>query len=227
MAVVIVGSSTGNGLEVDTDNNAKVQFRAPAFGSLGCYQTTAVSGAITATLSANSDLFSLQWTNASNLCVIKRIRVSGVVQSTITTAVPFDLAAFLALGATYTAHDTGGTAISTSGNQTKLRTSMGTSLMGDLRIASTGTLTPGTYTLNTLPIGRVQGFTGTATGTQIFSSANLGPVTLFDRSQPGLYPVVLAQNEGIIIQNPLAGPASGTFSILVEVEWRRSRFLLN
>ncbi len=215
MGLVLVGVSSGNGAEVDADNHLYVNPRPPAFGSLGYYRQVVVSGNIAATLAANSDLFSFQWTNASDLAIIQSVRASAIVQSTISVAVPFDLAIYVARS--YTAADTGGTSVLPTGNNQKMRTSMGTTLVNDMRISSTAALTPGTRTVDTNPMGRVQGNSGTATGTQFFAQPN--PQPLYTRDNNDHHPIVLKQNEGFVIQNPLAGPATGTFSILVQVEW--------
>ncbi len=219
MGLVIVGSSSSNGMEVDADNHAKINIRPPAYGSLGYYRMVARSGAITATLGANSDLFAAQWTSSSDFAIIHSISVSAYVVSTITSAVTFNLAAFVARS--FSVADSSGTAVTLTGNNQKLRTSMGTSLFGDMRIASTAGLSAGTRTLDANPIGTVQGFAASGSG-NVGSQFFTGPPTpapLYVRDNDDQHPVVLAQNEGIIIQNPLAGPATGTFTIVVTMEW--------
>jgi hypothetical protein len=219
MAETIVGSTTGNGAEVNADHALLVSPRPPAFGALGLYRMAAVTGAIAATLAANGTLFEFQWTSSANLALIQSVKVGGIVASTITTGVLFD--ASLLVARSFTAADTGGTTLTPSGlgvtNTGKLRTSMGVSLVNDMRIATTATLTPGTRTLDSEPIGRIQGFTGTALGTQIFAAPN--PAPLYIRDNDDHHPLCLAQNEGFVIQNPLAGPATGTITLLVEIEW--------
>ena len=211
---IIQGVTSGNGLEVDTDNHALMNPRAPAFGALGYYREAVVSGAIAATLAAGSTLLSFRWTDATRLALIQSVRVSGMITGAVTTGVPFDLALFIARG--FTANDTGGTAVLPTATGQKLRTSMGGSLVGDLRVATTGTLTPGTRSLDAQPLDRIQGFTGTALGTSPFG-AGLQPLYLRENSDE--HPIVLAQNEGFVVQNPLAGPATGTLTLLFRVEW--------
>jgi hypothetical protein len=215
MSIVLAGGTSGISADVDPDSNLKVQIRTPGFGTLGCYELVATSGAIAATLAAGSTLFSLRWTDATRFCLIKRIRASAVVVSAITTAVVFDLA--VSIARSYTASDSGGTTLTPLNANNKMRTSMGNSLMGSMSMATTAALTVGTRTVDTLPVGRFQGLTGTTIGTQIFGTG--GPMALLDRSVPGLHPILLAQNEGIVVTNPLAGPATGTFTILIEIEW--------
>jgi hypothetical protein len=213
---IIQGSTSLNGAEVDTDNHIFTQARPPAFGPYGYYRESVPTGAIAATLAASSTLLSFRWTDATRLAIVQSVRVSAIVTSAITTAVPFDLALFFARS--FTASDTGGTAITPTSTGQKLRTSMGSSLVGDFRVASTATLTPGTRTLDAQPIDRIQGFSGTALGTNVFGNG-AGPLPLFVIETDGDHPLVLAQNEGFVIQNPLAGPATGTITLLFRVRW--------
>lgn len=213
---IIQGVSSGNGLEIDSDKHVLSNARPPAFGALGYYRQAMVTGAVAATLGAGSTLFSFRWTDATRLCLIQSIRVNAIVSGLITTGVQFDLAAFIARS--FTASDTGGTASLPASGQQKLRTSMGNSLAGDVRIAATAALGVGTRTVDAFPIGRIVGFTGTTVGTQVFGSGS-DAIPLYFRDNSDHHPIVLAQNEGILVQNPLAGPATGTLTMLVKIEW--------
>lgn len=219
----ITGTSSGTKVDVNADRAMLVEVRPPAFGSLGVYNNAMNTGSIAATLGANSDLWSLRWTDATRLCLIRKLSVSAVVNAAITTGVQFDLAAFFARSFTVSdSNANSSTTATTSGSNDTLRTSMGTSLIAanDIRIAGTGGFTAGTRTLDTNPLGRILGWTGTAAGTFIFNSTGLIP--LIDRTGAGQMPVVLAQNEGIVIRNPVAGPATGTFVITVNVDWQEA-----
>jgi hypothetical protein len=216
MSVKIIDTAGVNEAKINTDNGLYVEVRPPALGALGSYCLATSTGNVAATLAANSTLFSMRWTDATRLCLVRSLRVAGLVTGTITTAVQMDLEAYFATS--FSVSDSVGTGMTLTGRNTKARTSMGTSLMGDMRISTTVTLTAGTRTLDTQPLGRVQGFTGTVTGTNIFGSGN-GPMYIIDRQDVGQYPIVLATNEGIVLRNPIAGPATGTFAIVVVVEW--------
>jgi hypothetical protein len=54
-----------------------------------------------------------------------------------------------------------------------------------------------------------------ATAGSTFNNVN---IPLFDR-QPGEYPIVLANNEGIVINNILAMGAGGVVKLVVYVNW--------
>ncbi|MGA7122296.1 MAG: hypothetical protein WBY94_19495 [Polyangiaceae bacterium] len=216
MGIIIIDGAGGvNKANVDADGHLNVNVRPPAFQALGYYQQVAVSGNIAATLAANSALFSFRWADATRLCMIQSVKVGCIVTGTITTAVPFDLALFVARS--FSASDTGGTGVGVPTNMQKMRSSMGSSLVTDFRMATTGTLTAVTRTLDTNPIARVQGNSGTAVGTQFFGTGS--PQPLYLRDNVDHHPIILAQNEGFVVTAPLAGPASGTFSILVQVIW--------
>jgi hypothetical protein len=211
--IIIDGAGGVNKAGVDTDGNLRINPRPPAFGSLGYYRQAALSGTIAVTLAANSPLWSCRWTNGTDLCLVQSVKINLVSIASI-TVVPFEIGLFFARS--YTATDTGGTAVGVPASMQKLRTSMGSSLMGDWRIATTGTLTAGTRTLDTNPLAIVSGLPTTA-GTTL--SGNGAPVPLYVRDNNDNHPIILAQNEGLVITNPLIGPSTGTFTIMVQMEW--------
>ncbi len=215
MGVVVSGSSSGNGWEVDSGNIAKVNPRPPAFGSLGYYRLTAQTSAITTGTAANTNLFCARWTDATRFALIQSIRVSCIASAAIGTSVPFDLAVFFVRS--WTVSPSGGSSVSISSNNQKLRTSMGSSLFGAIQISTSGAVTIGSSTVDSSPIGVVSGTTGTTAGTQTFTVAN--PQPLFLRANEDQHPIVLAQNEGVTIQNPLVFPASTSLIITVMMEW--------
>lgn len=216
MSVKVIGAASGTEADVDTDRNVRMGPRPPAFGSLGAYRIGVVSGSITATLAANAALFSARWTNTPNLALIQMIRAAAICDAAITTGVVFDLEAIVARS--FTASDSAGTSVLPTGNSQKMRTSMGTTLFGDMRVSAAVALTAGTRTLDGQGIGRIQGFSGTALGTSFFGSGG-GAMPLYVRDNNDAHPLILAQNEGIIVRAPLVGPATGTFKVLIEMEW--------
>lgn len=111
----------------------------------------------------------------------------------------------------FTASDTGGTALYTAGAN-KMRNSL-TNITSapDIRIASTAALTAGTRTLETVPLSSVNG-SSTAVATGL-------PIQDLLRSQPGEYPLVLAQNEGFVIVNGQAMGAAGVINLQVNIRF--------
>lgn len=167
------------------------------------------SGDIVATLGANSPLFSLRWGNADNFLVLDRVDVAITVSGVITTSVATTLEMLIAR--VFTASDTGGAGITLTTDNNKFKTSFSTSLITDARIATTGTLTAGTRTLDIQPVNLIPFVTGTAIGKP------LDVTTIYKRTD--LFPIVFTQDEGFIIRNKAAGPATGTFVLHVFVRW--------
>jgi hypothetical protein len=103
----------------------------------------------------------------------------------------------------FTASDTGGTPIALTGSNGKHRTSLTTFTSIDCRIATTGSLTAGTKTLDANHLGQVAAWIG-AVGAGISPASN--NLISYDT---GDYPVVMAINEGVNIMNITAMGAAG------------------
>lgn len=71
------------------------------------------------------------------------------------------------------------------------------------------------FTADTQPLARISGATGTVIGTQFFGA---GPSELI-RSQYRRDELEVNQNEGLVIKGILAGPATGTFRVAVNMRW--------
>jgi hypothetical protein len=113
-------------------------------------------------------------------------------------------------------YSTGGTAAAfTQANTGKLRSSMPTSQMaltsGNLYISNTGAITGATNTLDTQVIAFVNGNAN--------ATLPVIPNTAIYQHQTGDYPLILAANEGFVINNVTAMGASGVVSLYVNVEW--------
>src|SRR3954468_3466400 len=150
----IAGNTIGNLLEIEAATHAaRVTLRPEDYGALGIYSLAQSNGAtqMSAGIAAGSTIFSYRWGNAANLALIKRVGFSAANGATAFAA---GNATFLLQAArSFSANDTGGTAIVPTGNQNKLRPSgMGTSLLTDARIASTVALGVGTRTLDANPL---------------------------------------------------------------------------
>jgi len=145
----------------------------------------------------------------SNLLTVKRVSVGFVTTTAFTTAQALAYQLFFARG--FTASDTGGTAIAITANQNKNRTSLATPTSLDCRIGSTGAITAGTRTLDTVALG-IAGGSSTAVGT------SMPPTNLFSHDA-GDYPIVLAQNEGLVITNNIVMGVAGVINLHVNVEF--------
>lgn len=179
------------------------------YGAGGAFHMTSKSGTMAAALAANSPIYAFRWTNASMLAVLKRIRLQAWSLGTGFTA---GLATFdLFRASSWSAADTGGTTDTITGLNGNLRRSMPGSLLPELRHSATATLTAGTRTLDSQPIDSLVVAVGTATNTPFVPATKL-----FDK-QPGEHPLVLAQNEGFVIQATV--PATGVWSFAITPEW--------
>lgn len=175
---------------------------------LGSYAKGLVSGTIGAGASANAPIYSFRYTG-TGVAVIKRVVATA---GNAGTGFASGVASFgLYAARAFTASDSGGTAGTLTGNNGKLRTSFVTTAVGDIRISSTAALTAGTRTLDTDPLGAV------AVGVPTTANAALINATMIDPKNAGDYPLVLATNEGFVIQATV--PATGTWSAAVWVEW--------
>jgi hypothetical protein len=214
---VVIYDANNNQVKADTDGNARVQIRPPAFGALGAYAKSLVSGLIVATGSVNAVLWMMPRTDGTRFALIERIRVNAVVTGTITTAVPYNLALLFARSFTVSPTTSIGTTATLTGSNAKRRTSMGTTLLNGMWILGTAAagLTGQTVTNDTDALATLGGASGTVIGNQFFGPA---PANLWDDNVDA-HPLILAANEGLVITAPLAGPATGTFQVIVSVDW--------
>lgn len=189
----------------------KIQQMPVEYGALGSYRKSLLSGTMAAGLGADSEVFQFRWTNATNLCLIRSVFCDGLVGSATAFTAGFGNLKLIP-ARSWTADGSGGTAGTISGNNGKLRTSMGTNLIGAVRIASTGALTAGTKTLDTNPIGQLSLTFGT-----VASVIYTGKVTLFGEDISANHPLILAQNEGFVITAVV--PATGTWQVGFTVDW--------
>jgi hypothetical protein len=208
----IAGNTSANIAEVEAGTKAlRTTLRDIDFGSLGIYKVGGVTAFATTNLTALSDIFSFRWGNASNLALIRRVTISAGVSSTLGAAGVWQAQLFVARS--FSGSQTGGTSLLPSGSQNKLRTTgMGTTLLTDARISSTAALGAGTKTLDTQSVGSVVSATPVTAGTQL-----LAPYPIFD-VRPGEYPLVLAQNEGLVLQ-ALHPATTGAWQVGVTIEW--------
>jgi len=218
MALIADGVTPTQLLAVDNlYKAARVSVRPMDHGALGQYRESILIPLVV-TQAANGTLFSFRWASATSLAVIQYIKLS-VLQTAIATATIFPrYEVFAALGASFTASDSAGTAIAITGNNAKKRQNMGTTLVTDIRASAVAAgLTVGTRTLNAnsmLTLQTVSTITTVPPGNgSLFQ-------TTFDATDGNDHPLVLAQNEGFIVRGPTTVfGAAGTADLLVEVAW--------
>lgn len=223
---VIEGGASAALADVDSGTKA-LKVRAHPMDVLGSYQIESISGTMAAGLAAASPIFACRWADATKLMLLRRLALDARALSAFTAgAYLFDFI----VARSWTGNYTGGTSILPTGNSQKRRTSFGTTLITDLRISSTATLTAGgTPTLDGSAMMNVRGhIPGTATGYPIVSQGGIVPgaatsaystipFELFRPDWSGEWPLVLAQNEGFLIRATV--PATGTWDFSVTMEW--------
>jgi len=214
-------------VSVDLHGNLRVYGHPPDV--VGCYmvngRTPTYSG-----LTAGAPLFSVRWGDSTHLMVIMRIRIN-VATTAASTSTSGAAEREAVIARSFTVSDSGGTAVTLTGNNQKMRTSFGTSLISDMRFG--GPLTAGTRTLDANPVASAlawlaPNFTGVdigcggaaATAAAWACTGGMGPVDLLNATNGQDYPIVLAQNEGLIIRiGKDAQPTGFTQQTYVNMSW--------
>jgi len=188
--------------------------RPTDYTTLGHYRlSTTVS--LVVTQAANGTLLSFRWGDATRFAAIERIKL-GCLQTSAATATIFPV--FEAIMArAFTASDTVGTALTLTTNSFKKRTTMGTTLVTDIRKSAVAAgLTAGTRTLDADSILRVSTQQTITTPNQVYYTAEW----IADTAS-GMHPEVLALNEGLLIRGPsIIFGAAGTANLDVEIDWK-------
>lgn len=220
MAIQIQGN-TGIVQEVDgtTFRAARVTGRPIDHGAFGHYRLSMTTGTIAAALAANGELFQFRWTDATRLCIVQKVLISAGANVAATAAGLVNLD--LAIARSWTAAGTGGTAATITGNNQKTRTNMGTTLLGEARCATTAALGAGTKTLDSQGIGNVAVGIGTGAITTSHKLQLIDKIDLLEiDADTSQHPVVLAQNEGLVVKNgATAWPTAMTWNLAVTVVW--------
>lgn len=167
-----------------------------------------VAGAVTA--GATGQVVSIRWQHTDLKFIPLRISLD-VLCSAFSTGVSLDFAAYVARN--FTASASGGTAITAPSKTSSV--GMNGSIFtsnGDFRVATTTNLTAGTHSLDTNPIG-----TAWAPFTAVEQAVKFDLYTVTDFGQ---HPVVLNNNEGIVIRLETVNlSSSNSIKIRGRIEW--------
>lgn len=228
MGIQIQGNG-GTIMEVDGTNfrAARTVNRPIDHSTFGHYRLHVSSGTLAAALAAGTGtaghVFAFRWSDATRLAVITKLKCRFLPLTPFTAATLTDHTSFDAfILRTYSASHTGGTGLTPTGNNAKMRTNMASSLVGDVRIATTGALTAGTHTFDAFPFAQ-----SIRKGNRVNPAAATEEVVMptadgmemdFDMSS-GDHPIVFAQNEGLVIRNRTVWPAAGTGILSVMIGW--------
>lgn len=190
-------------------------------GALGAYQFAGVTGAIAAGAAANSEVFHFRWTDATRLCLVTSVRVTGMRATTAFAVGVIDIKATVARS--WTVDGSGGTTLTLTGDNQNLRTSFAAPLMGSagaMRISTTAALTAGTKTLDAQDIGFIATHSsgGVGSATPIIGSIYLPTTELLKYDvNSGEYLLVIAANEGLVVRATV--PATGVWNLGIEIKW--------
>ena len=217
MAIKLEGGVSANQAEVNSTLKALRTASYPT-ECLGSYRIGAMSGllsGVAAGAATAGHLFALRNTHATTLLILTYLSIKMRIITSFTAAQEFGFEVFRATS--YSASHTTGTQINpAAAGGFKKRSSMPSSVVGDARISTTAALTAGTHTLDAQPMLQ-------ETGWELVAGATVPKArieSIWDNSDGSEYPLVLAQNEGLIIRNgPIALGAGGTARLLVDMEW--------
>jgi hypothetical protein len=198
---------------MELSGNLRVVTRPTDVGALGSYRISTVSGTVAAGLGAGSAVWAFR-TGATNPCIIRKVVVSVWNAGTgFTSAGLGKLALFVArsFSASYSA---GGTAATITTNNGKKKTAFGTTTIAQIYMTTTAAISGATNTLDAQPFAQ-QNFAVPTTASVVI----LPTTDLFNAGAPAPqnWPIVLAANEGLVIQATMG--AGGTWSFQVDVEW--------
>lgn len=212
MSIQLQGNG-GTVAEVESGTRSlRVTTRPIDYGSLGSYRL-ATTVALVVTQAANGTLFSWRWGDASRIGVVFFHALQCLQTAIATATIMPRFQTFIARA--FSASDSVGTAITITGNNMKKRTSMGTTLITDIRKAAVAAgLTVGTRTLDAEAILEL------CTQQTITTANQQNYRNILDLTSSGDMPVVFAQNEGFIVRGPtIIFGAAGTADLSVEVAW--------
>lgn len=215
---VIEGGTTAALLETDSKHlAARISGRPMELGTRGSYALAVTSGVMAAGLASNAEIGQMRWVHSTFACLIRSVTISIARGTTAFTAGPGEVN--LTMARSWSADGGAGTAVVMSTNNTnKRRTSFPLSAFSDtgVRFSATAACTAGTKTLDTNKLAAASFFISSA-ATSLETGCILPPTILWQRNTHDEYPLLLLQNEGIVIRATV--PATGTWQFSIGVEW--------
>ena len=220
----MLGKDGSSQLGIRASSAAAYVENKPIHQTLGSYRFSVVTGTLAAALAAGAVVFSARWGDATKIALVHGLRWRFLPLTPFTAATLTDHTSFDAfVGRSFSASHTGGTGLTLTGSSFKLRASMSSTAFTDLRIATTAALAGGTITLDPHPFAQ-----SIRKGNRVNPAAATEEVVMpqmdgcdadFAPGNTGEHPMMLVQNEGIVIRNRTVWPAAGTGILLVEMGW--------
>ncbi len=219
MATIQGANSGSPGLYVGATNFAsRGEPRPTDYATFGHYSAALSSGIIPVigTFGANGEIMQWRWSDTTRLCLIRKVTLDVSITTTMAAAgVPLEIA--MLKSSAWSGVGTGGTR-PTFGTQCKMRSTMGSTLLGanDVGISTTAALGAGTKTLETTPIANAiagmpitNSLTGITLLNYILFDANMGD---------GGHPLTFATQEGFSL-TVVNAPGTGTWRLGVKIQW--------
>lgn len=220
MSLPIEGQG-GQVLQVDaTHRAARWSARPLDHGVLGHYRVSVVTGTLAAALAANAQV--VQFKNPTvNPCIILGVRtrfqpLTPFTAATLTDHSSFDMVVARPYGA-----GGGGTTLTLTGNNAKVRTGGMATCGAVINISTTSALTLATG-LDANPFAqsiRKGNRVNPAAATEEVIQPTTDGLEYKPDVDRGEHPLTLAQTEGFVIRNRTGWPAAGTGILLFEVSW--------
>ena len=211
----IKGTNAGTpALAVDDTFKAARVSQRPVEGDH--YRLVLQSGLLTTVAAATATaghIAAFRWTHATKACLVHSVRIRWRTIAGFTAAQ--EVGVDLIRATAYTASHTGGTtATLTSPNFKKAVASAATNL-GYAGIGTTGALTAGTHTLDTHSMG-FESFAELAAAATV-AKGRFDLFVDFEMDLGG--PLILMQNEGLIVRNSILMGAGGTARVCFSVNY--------
>jgi hypothetical protein len=207
-----ISGNSGTVAEVESASRAfRMTPRPTDVGALGSYSALSSSGTFTAGLTAASLVYAFRWTDASNLSLVRAVKV-GIANTTGFTA-GLGLLEMIAARSYTVADGTGSTQLVYTAAKSNARKTAFSTPTADIRISTTAAISGGTRTLDTQPLFAYRFPVAVTANSNI-----IAPYTqIWNPDFDGEWPLVLAQNEGFLLRATV--PATGVWTLDVNVEW--------
>lgn len=217
MGIQIIGGGSGSVAEVGVSSAIALHTTAKPipYGALGHYRTNHRC-ALVALQAANSRLFEVRNTHATNLMIPTRLTIKWVQTAAHTAAIEDSLDVFKVTG--FSVVDTTNTVTpSASQKRASMAAAPGSASIRGVTIAGAAAgMTGGTLTKDGASVGQLPKWLLAAVPTG--ADVPVSTLDVFDDVN-GTSPFVLIQNEGIIIENRvLLGAAAGS-SVYIDFSW--------
>jgi hypothetical protein len=214
MSTLLRVPGLGTPFSVEGDVTTKALKVAPRWPEAdGFYFHSSRSGAL-AGAAAASVVWALRWTHATKLCVIDLLRLRAIPTTPFTAAQEWGFDAVL--GRSFSVAHTGGTQyLPSQVGGFKKRASYPTSNMGEIRMATTAAFTGGTVTTDASEFISDLAWELVAGATVARSRVAWEK----DYTDGVDSPIILVQNEGILVRPVITLGAGGVIRLVVEAAW--------